>query len=454
MKRKLLLIEDDASLREVMSFRLAEEGWEVDLALDGVDGLSKYDADEHLLVITDLKMPKLNGVKVLEQILKQDPNAVIIVMTAYGNIDTAISAMRNGAFHYVEKPVNMPAFLALLDTASNHRQLRVENARFRANKHAIVASSPAMNEVLRLVDKVAENDASILILGESGTGKELVARAVHERSLRRLKPFIAVNCAAIPDDLLESTLFGHKRGAFTGANADADGKFRAATGGTLFLDEIGEMSPRLQAKLLRVLQEGEIDVVGSSSPESVDVRIVAATHQNLEEKIGDGTFRPDLFYRLNVIPIRVPPLRERREDIPVLARHFLRKHAPDNQFSISAELDRQLASADWPGNIRELENAVRRMMLLSDGDVLGELQTNTSLPNPTSNKLPFVLPEEGLDLFQLEHDVILASLQKFDGNQSATARYLNIPRHVLLYRLEKSACENTDDPKFNVPEGE
>lgn len=439
MKRKLLLIEDDESLREVMSFHLNEAGWAIETAVDGADGLAKYDGADHVLVITDLKMPKVDGLEVVDRILARDPSAVVIVMTAYGNVDKAIAAMRKGAFHYVEKPVNMSAFLALLETASDHRQLRIENAQLRANKHAIIAASPAMNDVLRLVDKVAENDASILILGESGTGKELIARAVHERSLRRSKPFIAVNCAAIPDDLLESTLFGHKRGAFTGANADAIGKFRAAAGGTIFLDEIGEMSPRLQAKLLRVLQEGEIDVVGSAKPETVDVRIVAATHQDLGDKISDGSFRADLFYRLNVIPIRVPPLRERREDIPVLARHFLRKYAPERAFTISATLDQQLASGDWPGNIRELENAVRRMTLLSDGNILRGLEVHPAKASVLSNGLPFLLPDEGLDLFKLEYAVILAALLKFDGNQSATARYLNIPRHVLLYRLEKKS---------------
>lgn len=435
----ILLVDDDDSLREVITFHLEEAGWDVDVAPSGRTGLATYDPGLHDVVISDIRMPEMDGFELLESLLEKDPDVVLVFMTAFGTVDRAIDAMRRGAFHYVEKPMNMPSFLALVETAVTHRQLRVENATLKSQPDALVASSPAMNQVMRRVDKVADTDATVLILGESGTGKELIARDLHRRSGRSAAPFVAVNCAAIPEDLLESVLFGHEKGAFTGATSASRGKFRTADGGTLFLDEIGEMSPRLQAKMLRVLQTGEVDIVGASQTATVDVRVVAATHQDLQERVDDGTFRKDLYYRLNVIPIVIPPLRQRREDIPVLVRHFLRKHAPGRDFTVSEQLDQELVRRDWPGNVRELENVVKRLALLSDS---GELTPDEHLPgglapNRVDPSLPFELPEDGLDLFDLERRVIQAALEKNDGNQSATARYLNIPRHVLLYRLDK-----------------
>ncbi|MGM0557225.1 MAG: sigma-54-dependent transcriptional regulator [Myxococcota bacterium] len=450
MSGRILLVEDDESLREVMTFNLEDAGFQVTACPDASAALETFDPETCDCMITDIRMPGMSGLELLEVILERDPQAVVVVVTAYGNKDRAVEAMRLGAFHYVEKPVNNLALQAVIEKAVEHRRFARENRQLKAGagpKPTIVAASPAMNEVLRTVDKVAASDATILIRGESGTGKELVARAIHDRSDRASRPFVTVNCAAIPADLLESTLFGHKKGAFTGATSASEGKFSAADGGTLFLDEIGEMPMALQSKLLRVLQQGEIDVVGSATPKRVDVRIVAATHQNIERLVKADAFREDLYYRLNVVPIRIPPLRERREDIPVLLRFFLRQYAPDAALSVSEEVDEVMLEYDWPGNVRELQNTVERMSLLRDSDTIALSDVPDSLRNAnrptrsfasgTSDALPFTLPDNELDLRELEKSIIEAALAKHDGNQSATARYLKIPRHVLLYRLEK-----------------
>ena len=443
MKLNILIIEDDESLREVLRFHLEDSGHVVDVARDGVEGVKSYEPARHDVVLTDLNMPRKDGMQVLAEIRHADPRAVVMVLTAYGSTDRAVDAMRAGAFHYVEKPVNRSTLLAMVERAGSHRRVQRENARLKGEDHPIVTGSVAMNQVLHIVDKVADSDATVLIHGESGTGKELVARAIHTRSMRRDQPFIAVNCAAIPDELLESTLFGHERGAFTGATKSTKGKFVAANGGTLFLDEIAEMSPRLQSKLLRVLQEGEVETVGATQPQPVDVRVVAATHQDLGLRIANGEFREDLFYRLNVIPLELPALRDRREDIPVLTRFFIRKHAAGQDIRIAPEVDDRLVEHRWTGNVRELENVVKRMLLLRNAEVLTEsdlppeIAKTSALPHSAALGLPFELPEDSLDLIALEKAVIVAALDKHDGNQSATARYLKIPRHVLLYRIEK-----------------
>ncbi len=450
----ILLVEDDDSLREVVSFNLSEGGFGVETATDGLAALEIYDPARHAVILTDLKMPGIDGLELLRRIRAMEPQAVVVMMTAHGTLDTAVSAMQEGAFHYVEKPVNTPTLLAVLERAAEHGRLGRENQKLKTaaggarTQKIIISTSPAMNNVLRLVDKVADSDATITILGESGTGKELIARAIHDRSSRRKNPFVTVNCAAIPPDLLESLLFGHAKGAFTGAIRSSKGKFAAANGGTLFLDEIGEMSGGLQSKLLRVLQEGEVDVVGSTETHSVDVRILSATHQNLETMVAEGTFRNDLYYRLNVIPITIPPLRARREDIPVLFRHFIRKHRLSESVSVHPAVDECLLNYDWPGNVRELENVTERMLLLGDGEHLGladvpphvsacGISSKDPQTDHSSHSLPFELPDDGLDLMEFEKRIIQASLARASGNQSAAARYLRIPRHVLLYRMEK-----------------
>lgn len=449
----ILLAEDDDSLREVLTFNLEDAGFTVDAAKNGREALDKFDPKRHDTVITDLRMPKMDGMELLSKLLERDPDTVVVVVTAYGNSERALEAMRRGAFHYVEKPVNNLALQTVINKAVDYRRSQRENSELkervqRTQKPTLIASSPAMNEVLRLVDKVASSGATILIQGESGTGKELIARALHDRSERAHARFVPINCAAIPSELLESILFGHEKGAFTGAHTASEGKFAAADGGTLFLDEIAEMSPKLQSKLLRVLQEGEIEVIGSNRPVSVDVRVVAATHQDLQQHVDQGSFRQDLFFRLNVIPLRIPPLRERREDIPVLFRFFLRKFADGELIEVERAVDDALLGYDWPGNVRELQNIVERMILLRDGDHLtladvpDILRHGTPLSSHPSS-LPFRLPDDGLDLRELEKNIIIAALKKLDNNQSATARYLNIPRHVLLYRLEKYGLDGS-----------
>ncbi len=450
-RTRIMLVEDDASLREVLSFHLEEAGHEVLPFERAQEALAAYSADVDV-VLTDLRMPGMDGMALLDALIGVDPDAVVLILTAFGGTERAVEAMRRGAFHYVEKPVNTTTLLVSVSKAIEHRHQRQGQGpkvnkplgRKAQRQHAIVASSPKMNQVLRLVDKIAATNATILIRGESGTGKELVAWAIHERSDRSARPFVAVNCAAIPDELLESTLFGHQKGAFTGASRASTGKFRQANGGTIFLDEIAELTPHLQSKLLRVLQEGEVEVVGGDSPVGVDVRVIAATHQNLEALMQQGALRQDLYYRLNVVPIEIPPLRQRPEDIPALSRFFMRRLAPKNQLEMAREVDQRLLAYRWPGNVRELQNVIERMVLLRDGDcldvsllpdfVVGEAD---SVAVVAGSRLPFELPEEGLDLIGLEREIIRAALEKMGGNRSATARYLGIARHVLLYRLEK-----------------
>jgi two-component system NtrC family response regulator len=434
----LLLVEDDESLREVMQFNLQEAGYTVTTAADGAKALAAYDPEVIDVVITDLRMPVMGGLELLDQLKAIDDSVTVLVLTAYGSTDRAIEAMRRGAFHYVEKPANLTTLLIMVERACQVHALQLEKAPGKGDSTTIISASPAMNAVLRIVDKIANADATILIRGESGTGKELVARAIHERSDRNGKRFVAVNCAAIPAELLESVLFGHEKGAFTGAVKATAGKFVVAEGGTLFLDEIGEMSAMLQSKLLRVLQTGEIDVVGRDNPRTVDVRVVAATHRDLEQMVADGEFREDLFYRLNVVPIALPALRDRPEDIPVLFRYFARQHGAQ-PLQVDREVDEVLAGYRWPGNVRELENVVNRMLLLADDPHLSVQDIPAALMSlpAAAEDLPFQLPDGEFDLIEHEKRLIVAALAKFAGNQSATARYLKIPRHVLLYRLEK-----------------
>ena len=442
----VLLVEDDDSLREILSMALEDHDYTVDQAPDARRALELYDPKTHEVVLTDMRMPGMNGLELMDRLLAICPDAVILVLTAFGGPQGSLDAVRRGAFHYVEKPVNTRALLNALERAVAHaREVHGAPPQPAAAHHApskLIAVSPSMNRVLHIVDRVADSDAPVMIVGESGVGKELVARSIHERSTRAAKPFVAINCAAIPADLLESMLFGHEKGAFTGAATATRGKFMQADQGTLFLDEIAEMSPQLQSKLLRVVQDGMVERVGSVSPQRVDVRLVCATHQDLKAGIEQGTFRKDLYYRLCVIPIDVPPLRHRAQDIPVLMRHFLRVLAPTPELRFSKEVDEVFMGYAWPGNIRELRNVVERMVLLRAQDVLGiedvpqELRACDPIAHPES-PLPFRLPDDGLDLMELERQIIVSTLRKHRGNQSAAARYLNIPRHVLTYRLEK-----------------
>jgi two-component system NtrC family response regulator len=446
---RILFIDDDRAGREVALFNLRKAGYEVEAASDGAEGLSAFSPEKFDLVITDVKMPGISGIEVLRRIRKTSPDIPVLVITAFGNVETAVEAMKEGAYDFIGKPFHRDQLLMAVEKALERHRLTAEvrDLRIRASGVArdIVSASPAMKRVLDMADRVARTDATVLITGESGTGKEAVARRVHVRSPRAEYPFVAVNCAAIPAELLESELFGHARGAFTGAVRDRLGRFRQAGGGTLFLDEVGEMPLPLQAKLLRVLQEKVVDEVGGDKPIPVDVRILVATNRDLPERIREGTFREDLFYRLNVVEIRVPPLRERPEDIPPLVTHFMREVSPDRRISVPPEVMEALTARPWPGNVRELRNACERMVILCRGE---EVSVDDLPPVPATSwagepsgegftdEWP-PLPPGGLSLVDLEKSVILRALRLKGGNITQAAAYLNVPRHILVYRIEK-----------------
>ena len=444
-KHRILLIEDDASGRELGAFNLRSAGHEVEVAENGEQGLTLFAAGQHDLVITDIRMPGLSGMDVLARIKQTAPDVPVVVITAFGSVDVAVGAMRAGAYDFIEKPFKRDQLLITVARALEHRSLRVEVQTLRREtkgvERPIVAHSEAMRRVLEVADRVAPTEATALITGETGTGKELVARRIHARSGRGDGPFVAVNCAAIPAELIESELFGHEKGAFTGAVRPRKGKFRQAEGGTLFLDEIGEMPLPLQGKLLRALQEHVVDVVGGDTPQKVDARIVTATNQNLEARVADGTFRQDLLYRLNVIEIRIPPLRERPEDIDALVDHFVRAFSGDRDPGVGTPLLEEMRRRPWPGNVRQLENACERLTILSPS---GELRIEDLPPAgdapTTASAEPAEwpdLPPEGLGLVDLEKRVIERVLALKGGNVSQAASYLRVPRHILTYRMAK-----------------
>ncbi|MBI5418907.1 MAG: sigma-54-dependent Fis family transcriptional regulator [Deltaproteobacteria bacterium] len=451
MAGRILFIDDDAAGREVALFNLRKAGHEVNAASDGQEGLAAFSAEKFDLVITDVKMPGISGIDVLRRIRSQAPDVPVLVITAFGNVETAVEAMKEGAYDFIGKPFHRDQLLLAVEKALERRRLAAEvrDLRIRASgvEREIVSVSAAMKRVLEIADRVARTDATVLITGESGTGKEAVARRIHVRSPRAEGPFVAVNCAAIPGELLESELFGHARGAFTGAVRDRPGRFRQAKGGTLFLDEIGEIPLPLQAKLLRALQERVVDVVGADRPVPVDVRILAATNRDLLERIREGTFRDDLYYRLNVVELRVPPLRERPEDIPLLVEHFVRDVSADREVTVPPPVMGELRTRPWPGNVRELKNACERMVILCRG---AEVSPEDLPPLPairrgaemggagegTGEEWP-PLPPDGLSLVDLEKKVIERALRLKGGNITQAAAFLRIPRHVLVYRIEK-----------------
>jgi two-component system NtrC family response regulator len=398
------------------------------------------------LVITDLQMPGLSGLEVLEQVKAVQPETLVMVITAYGTIEQAVEAMKKGAHDFLTKPVSREALLLVVDKACRLLGLQEENRRLREQLgHQVefshlVGSSDAMRQVLEVVRRAAPSDATVLLTGESGTGKELIARAIHQASERGSAPFVAVNCAAIPAELLESEMFGHVRGAFTGAVVDRAGKFERADGGTLFLDEVGELPANLQPKLLRALQEHEIEPVGGR-PKRTDVRVVAATNRDIEAALAAGLFREDLYYRLAVITVALPPLRARRDDIPLLTRHFLAKHGAA-ELTVSEAAMALLLRYDWPGNVRELENAIQRMIVLRRGDRLDidDLPDKVRAQGAELTARPggvVQLPADGYSLEALEAEAVLQALVRNHWNQSRAAAFLRIPRHVLLYRMEK-----------------
>ncbi len=447
-QKTILIVEDDESLRRVLEFNLEEVGYRVLTASTGESGLETFRTERPPLVITDIQMPGISGIEVLKAIKKETPETLVIVITAYGSVEKAVEAMKLGAYDYLTKPFGRDELRLTVDKALSYRDLQEENARLRTELSdqvdfsSIIGISEAMQQVFGMVRRVAATEASVLILGESGTGKELVARAIHYGSERRAGPFVPVNCAAIPSELLESELFGHVRGAFTGAIKERKGKFELADGGTLFLDEVGELALELQPKLLRALQEREIEPVGGT-PRKVDVRVVTATNRDIEEEVGKGRFRDDLYYRLAVIPIYLPALHERKEDIPLLVRHFVTKYAGP-EIKINDALFARMQAYPWPGNVRELENAVERMLILRRGDTLEvEDFKMRSVQRVKGKDRVLNLPLEGYPLEDIEKEAVLEALHRSGGNQTRAAEFLRIPRHTLIYRIEKYGLKKT-----------
>jgi DNA-binding NtrC family response regulator len=445
MKPKILVIDDDTSLRRVLEYNLQTEGYQVQTASSGEEGIYWFGQCQPSLVITDMKMPGMDGLMVLKAIKERSPEALVIIITAFATVDVAVEAMKAGAHDYITKPFNRDQLRLTVKKALQFGGLTEENKRLKhelsdkTDFRTIVGSSKEMEKVFDVVRKVADTEAAVLVTGESGTGKELVARSIHANSSRRDAPFVAINCAAIPRDLLESELFGHVKGAFTGAIRDKTGKFQQAEGGTLFLDEVGDLPVELQPKLLRALQEKEVEPVGGTTVQKLDVRIVSATNLDIDKAIADGTFREDLYYRLSVIPIHLPPLRERRHDIPLLIRYFCGKHGGE-KITFAKDALETLVRYSWPGNVRELENTVERLLIMRSGDQIGldELPDKLLAGSRAGTGSAVVqLPDEGYPLEQLEREVVVMALERNGWNQTAAARFLRIPRHTLIYRIEK-----------------
>ena len=446
--KRILVVDDEESLRRVTQLRLQQAGYEVATAPDGASALEFLRTSPQDLVLTDLKMPGLSGLDLLKAIKQEYPELIVILMTAFGTIESAVEAMRVGAYDYVIKPVNAEALRLIVARALEHHRLREQVSILRAavdRKYGfenIVGKSKALLSTLEDAARVAAGNSTVLIRGETGTGKELLAKAIHFNSPRRERPFVIINCGAIPKELLESELFGHRKGAFTGAIASKQGKIEMADQGTLFLDEIGEMPLDLQVKILRLIDAREIEKIGAPGPLTVDVRIIAATHRNLEAMVQDRTFREDLYYRLAVVPLVLPPLRERPEDIPELAALFFHKcrerlHRPN--LGMPPSLTPYFSAYRWPGNIRELENVVERLVVLARGEevTVEDLPELLRRGRTALESIQFELPPGGISLEAVEKELIERALDKCNGNQTRAAEYLGISRKVLIYRMEK-----------------
>ena len=444
----IAVVDDDESLRRVTQLQLQEAGYDVLTAPNGEQALLLVEEEAPALVISDLKMPGVSGLELLKKIRESFPQTSVLLITAFGTVQTAVEAMKAGAFDYITKPIDYEELVLVVNRAMEHQQLieEVQNLRISLDRkygfESIVGHSQALLSVLEVASRVAQRDSTVLIRGETGTGKELLARAIHQNSRRKEKPFVTINCGAIPRDLLESELFGHAKGSFTGAFAPKRGKVEMAYGGTLFLDEIGELPVELQVKLLRLIQHGEIEKVGAPGPMTVDVRIIAATHRNLQSLIEDGAFREDLYYRLAVIPLELPPLRERADDIPELVQSlFLKakqKHDVPN-LKLPPRLVPYFCGYRWPGNIRELENVIERLTVLAAADeiTLNDLPESLRHEKPGDEAVHFELPPQGISLEAVEKELILKALKRFDWNQTKAAAFLDISRRTLIYRMEK-----------------
>ncbi len=448
MSRRVLIVDDEEGIRAALAQLLEYEGYEVKAVASGRDGIAAYESWKPQLVFLDVKMAGIDGIETLKRLRAADPSAIVVMISGHASIQDAVEATHLGAYDILEKPLDTDRILVTLRNAIGHLDLREENVRLRETVHRsgeIVGKSAAVRALLEQIEKVAGTPARVLITGENGTGKELVARAIHARSTRAKGPFVEVNCAAIPSELIESELFGHMKGSFTGAVQDRAGKFEQADGGTLFLDEIGDMSLAAQAKVLRVLQEGEVTRIGGQKSRKADVRVVAATNKRLEEEIAASRFREDLYYRLNVVPIVVPPLRDRREDVPLLVQHFVARLAAESGMparSIAPEAMERLASLDWPGNVRELRNTVERLLILATGprvglpDVERLVGARAAEPAGTLGSLDQFTTYEEFKLAS-ERAFLSAKLRQFDWNVAETARALEMPRSNLYKKIER-----------------
>jgi two-component system response regulator HydG len=441
--RTVLIADDHVEMARLLADKLREEGWRPRVVDSGRAAIESLGAAVPDLVITDLRMADVDGLDVLDAVRAIDTDIPVIIMTAFGAIETAIEAMKRGAWHYVAKPARLDELALHANRAFEHRTLRRVNRQLRGEARngllSLVGKSPVMRELYALIERVALSSAPVLIRGESGSGKELVARALHDSGPRRERPFLAINCTALPESLLESELFGHTRGAFTGATSARAGLFVEATGGTLFLDEIGDMAPSLQAKLLRVVQQGEVRPVGSDESRAVDVRLVAATHQDLEQRVAEGEFRQDLFYRLNVVPVTVPALRDRLEDIPLLANRFLEAARARNPHSpvtrLAPELVTALTRYVWPGNVRELENLIERFVVVGTTAEIGLSELTALAPSVHGNQERFSLPRDRLaTLREVEEEYIAWAIEKCGGNKTKAAEVLGIDPSTLHRR--------------------
>ena len=459
---KILVVDDEQSLREVLSIMLKRAGYTVTSAADGEEAVELLQKEIYDLVITDLRMPKIDGMEVLKAVKSAAPETVVLIITAFASADSAVEAMKQGAYDYLTKPFQVDEVQLIVRNALEKRRLTTENMLLKREMASqssfaqLVGHSEPMQKVFEVVRKVADSKSNVLICGESGTGKELVARAIHYNSARSALPFVAVNCSAVPETLLESELFGHMKGSFTGAIANKAGLFEIADGGTIFLDEIGDTTPTIQVKLLRVIQEREFRRVGGSQDVKVDVRVVAATNKDLEKAVADGSFREDLYYRLDVIPIRLPPLRMRTGDIPLLVSHFLERFAKESgrpQPVLSSDAMHVLLGHEWRGNVRELENLIERVVAFSmdgpvtEADVRGWLHRPTA-PPPVQG-MPLDLTDEGVDLEGLingiEKDLLLKALERSKWVKKKAARMLRLNTRSFRYRLEKYAIKGGRD---------
>ncbi len=451
-ERRVLVIDDEEGLRHILLLILREEGYDVVVADDGETGLRMALADAPDLVLCDIRMPRMGGLEFLSRYQEAGGTGLVVMMSAYGTLDTAVEAMRQGAYDYISKPFNADEVILTLRKAEERENLRREVARLRrqvgevAGFEGVVGASAAMKEVLDLAQRVAPFPSTVLLTGESGSGKEAVARAIHRVSPRRDRAFVAVNCGAIPENLLESELFGHEKGAFTGADRAREGLFEEADGGTLFLDEIGELGLPLQVKLLRVLQERSVRRVGGTGEKAIDVRLLAATSRDLVDEVRGARFREDLFYRINVVQIHLPPLRTRPEDVPLLAEHFLARHAVRlsiQEAVLPRSLIPTLAAYAWPGNVRELENVVERALVLSGGRIEAEHLP----PHVRSGKHPFDIRDDDSDLSvkrrlpALERDLIARALERCRGNRTRAAELLELSVRALSYKIHDYGLE-------------